>query len=322
MLPDAPRPFASPRADQLAAHVRVLELGVYPLSECQAGPGKVSPFPLSMPNLRTLRLNLHCDGETDPLHSDLSANTPALCQMVHATPHKLVIHGIHSKFRFEPVLQSLRGTLPGHSLANVRELVYLFDPDIDVDRKGRRARLLEDWHQIPHSNPAKFTILLWTKNRGDPWIPAGAYHPQTTGLHIGREQPRVNVILIWSIFYVLFCHPAPEMGEPLITIVNVGAIPLLDASYMIGSMLNPQDLHDNFTVDERALKIEKLIRAHFERLCGPDNEASGGVLTHTIKPDIALKSVKESMRFISMDEYLAEPGALDAFDEDALAGWK
>ncbi|WOO83780.1 uncharacterized protein LOC62_05G007303 [Vanrija pseudolonga] len=323
ILPDTPRPFASPRADQLAAHVRTLELGVHPLSECQAGAGKAAPFPPSMPNLRTLRLNLRCDGETDPLHSDLSADTPAPCGMLAASSRKIVIHGINVKIRSFQVLPSLRSTLPSHRLSEVRELVYVFDPDIDVEQRGHR-RLLPDWREAPFSGPLRFTIVFWTKIRGELWVPVDTYRSQTNGSDDDGEQritaARIDIHLVWSLFWVLFCHPAPETGEPLITVVNAGAIPLHNTLKAIVTTLSPDELRDEFTVDQRAPKIEKYIRAHFERLCEP--YAIPDRWTHPIKRELALKSVKESMRFISMDEYLAEPGALDAFDEDALAGWQ
>ncbi|WOO83781.1 uncharacterized protein LOC62_05G007304 [Vanrija pseudolonga] len=324
-------PLTGPHAAKLASHVRVLDVGEHLIGTCRHAHTYTSSFP-RLHNMHTLRLRVRdtLDDGTDVFHVFEDVYEPRVCNLLPPLrPRTLVFRGTGTQTEKLGIIDDPERIMTRGPLSSVREVVVVFEPEVQIYDEG--VEVACSLSRVKFAHPVKFTFVFWTKKRGDDWIPARLHH------HVGDDyydsedsaSAKSHLEAWWlstlAFLDILFHQPTPEGGAPLLTMVNAGAIPSVHTVRWTLPSFTPEDtklsrkeLRGKLSIDERAIKLENRFKAWFDGAC--DARAPGD--TYDGKPwDPATRDKVQSMRFLSMDEFLAEHNG-DVFDEEELAGWR
>ncbi|WOO83782.1 uncharacterized protein LOC62_05G007305 [Vanrija pseudolonga] len=280
-----------------ACYVHILDIGPTHWIDCEYLLKRQPSYPPPLPSLRTVRMD---SGFCHSFQKGADRRNHAIVDSLR--PRTLVLRGCmegehtfysitaHEDLVFPPVLEA------------VDEVICVFDTGTQPSKWLNSVRT----NKFRFSRPVKFTFVFWTKHRGDLWIPA---HGDLAG--------KYGLAIRLAFAVLLINQPIPEGGGPLFTIVNAGAIPscfaIPDGTTTLAS--------DELTVEERAVKFQAHLTAELNSVCdGRDEGHSFRGYGGRSKWDPATRKKQHSMRFLSMDDFLAQDDG-NTFDPDELSGW-
>lgn len=297
-------PLSGVHSAQLARHVRVLE--VVPHAQADCVPLSSGRFPPPLPSLRSLRLDLGRHYDRDLLHTDRTGCFkdptwhplfhPLDCHVIASLhPRTFILRHTYTEDLTQGYLDDREGTIDSPMLASVHEAIVILDSETEVNYGcGIMITLLSFFKW---ARPVKFVFVLWTEKRGMEWI-------SETVRDSDREDGCDPTWLQWEDFVpLLIKYPVPE-GEPLLTIVNGGAIP------------KRHGMPGNASTSA----IEAQLKAALNAECDARDAAVPGDEKYLEHWDRATRTKGEHVRALSMDEWLAGHNG-DAFDEGELDGW-
>ncbi|WOO83771.1 uncharacterized protein LOC62_05G007294 [Vanrija pseudolonga] len=290
----APLPLQG-RAAVHATHVRLIDTCPHPTSACALPLGynydsehflTYGLLGCALPHLRSLRLRLLTTEWYDNLlhRTFLGALCPALANL---RPTTLVIRDATLLADEESLLADPAGTMPQQLIDAVEHLVVVLsdrcdESDVEGGSDAGEATMETDSPLIGQRMAAA-TFVLMTDSRGE------------------RFRSPISLVRLWLSSFVQRIS-ANRFSKIRLTLVNTEA-----AREEPAAEGEPEPEPDGTAVDD---SHESWFRKELARHC------------RTVGMDDAVVARRQELvRFISMDEFLAEPGVLDVFEVDELDGW-
>lgn len=288
----APLPLEG-RGAAHATHVRLVDICPHQTSACALPHGylydsehflTLGLLGCALPNLRTLRLRLLTSEWYDNLlhRTFLGALCPALANL---RPRTLVIRDATLLADEDSLLADPAGTLPQELIDAVEHLVVVFsDRGEESDPDGdsdANETVIETDSALMGKQMKSATFVFMTEGRGE------------------RFRAPVTLVRRWLSGFVQQISENARLTDVRLTLVNTEA-----AREEQTAEGEPEP--DGSVAESLESWFRRELARHLPSV-GMDADA---VCRH-----------QELVRFITMDEFLAEPGVLDVFEVDELDGW-